>query len=147
MNAMKHWLERATGFDWLTNLSAFVSVAVLLLVVYGFRRYTVRPRTEPIDYMGTGIWLLALVNATRLTFWDLVPDFFAFRWLDYGLTGTNVNWAFNIWVGAGAWFMLKGFFMLVNERAPGKYNLFTAVFYPRQIRLTFASRPKLDPEE
>ena len=147
MNAIEHWLERATLLDWLTNVSAFISVALLLLVVYGFRRYTVRPRTDPIDYMGTGIWLLALVNATRLTFWDLVPDIFDFTWLDFGINGSAINWGFNVWVGLGSWFMLKGFYMLVEERVPGQYNIFTAVFYPRQIRLSFVSRPKLDPEE
>lgn len=147
MNPFTQWLGTATFWDWATNVSAFLSVTLLLLVVYGFRRYTVRPRTEPIDFMGTGIWLIALVNAMRLVFWDLIPDLFGFKWAQFGVSSAEVNWAFNLWALAGAWYMLKGFSMLVEARAPGQYNVFTAVFFPRRIRLTFTNRPKVGQEE
>ncbi len=36
--------------------------------------------------------------------------------------------------------MLKGFHLLVEEKAPGQYSVWTAVFYPRRLRLWLVSR-------
>lgn len=146
MNPFTYWIAHADIFDWMTNITAFISVGVLLLVVYGFRRYTIRPRTDPIDYIGTGIWLLALTKAVRLVWWDLLPDFFEQK-MPFNLDGSDVNWAFNALVIFGSWYMLKGFYMLVELQAPGQYSILTAVFYPRRIRLSFVNRPKAAQKE
>ena len=145
MNPVTEWLQTATVFDWITNVTAFISLALLLLVVHGFRRYTIRPRTEPIDYIGTGIWLMALTKAIRMVWWDIVPDLMGRAyWKSLDFQASDANWIFNIAVLLGAWFMLKGFHMLVEERAPGVYNLFTCVFYPSQIRLSFIRSKRED---
>jgi len=139
-NIFTMWLENATLYDWITNGAAVIAVFFLALVIYGFRRYVKRPPAEPIDYMGTGIWLLAMNEMVRLVWWDLIPDFMGQPWRAYGFTSSHFNWIFNFVVVLAAWNMLKGFYLLVDELAPGHYNIITAVFYPRRFRLSPSSR-------
>ena len=139
-NPFVNWLQRATPFEWATNLTALAAVITLSLVIYGFRRYIRRPHIAPIDFIGTGIWLLCFFKMTRLLWWDLLPDLLDIKWSSLGLNGSNVNWIFNLGVMAGCWYMLKGFHMLVEEKAPGEYNVWTSVFYPRRLRLWIMSR-------
>lgn len=143
VNVFQEWMSKATLFDWATNLSAFLAMLFLLLVIYGFRRYVRRPRTEAIDFIGTGIWIMALDHMLRLLWWDVAPDLLGMRWTE-GLGGTNVNWAFNLFMCVGAWFVLKGFHILVEARAPGQYTVWTAVFYPKRLKLSLIGRKGID---
>lgn len=117
-------------FAYLTNISGVAGALVTLLIVYGFRRYINRPRTAPIDYIGTGIWVLGVVFMSRMFFWDLIPNLAGINWrADFGVSAVHVNWVFNLGVVLGMWLKLKGFYLLVNSVAPGRYNILTAVFY------------------
>ena len=134
-NVFSKWIQEATLFDWATNGMAFVSLFLISLVIFGFRKYTSLPRNTPMDNMGTGIWFMALTKMLRLLWWDLIPDFMGHSWAFYGIRGSHVNWLFDIGVVTGCIFILRGYAMLVERVAPGEYNIFTAVFYPRPIRL------------
>ena len=141
---MMNWIERATFWDWLTNVTGLVAVAMLALLIIGFRRYIWRKRTEPIDYIGGGIWMLALFQMGRLLWWDIAPDVFEFEWRDYGITGSHINWIFNSLIVVGTWYKLRGYWIVVNHEAPGEYNTFTSVFYPKRLRLWLDSRAQIE---
>lgn len=140
------WIGQAGVTEWLTNLSGIVATFLLGLVIVGFRRYIKRPRLAPIDFIATGIWVLALVQLLRLLWWDVVPDFFPYfeRWGDIGVRGHQINWLFNLGNTCGTLFMLRGYHKLVEEKAPGRYNILTAVFYPRRLRLWIQTRENGD---
>lgn len=134
-NVFSQWIRDASFADWATNGMAFLSLFFMILVIIGFRKYTSLPRNTPMDNMGTGIWFLTLTKMLRLIWWDLIPDFTGHRWSYYGIDGSSVNWAFDLGIVIGCVFILRGYYMLVERVAPGQYNIFTAVFYPRVIRL------------
>lgn len=128
----------------LTALSAVAAALMLLLVIYGFRRYIRRPRTAPIDYIATGIWIMASVKLFRLLWWDIVPYTFLPNLTDFRVQQHEVNWLFDIGVVLACWYMLKGIHILVDAKEPGKYNVLTAVFYPRRLRMWIVSRTEGD---
>lgn len=135
-NPITEWLARATAWDWLTNVTAFIAVGMLALLILGFRRYVKRPRTAPIDYIGTGIWVLALIQLLRIFWWDLLPDILNVSWREnYGFRAAHINWFFNVLIIVGVWYKLHGYWKLVEEKVPGQYNTFTAVFYPKRLKL------------
>lgn len=141
-------IESAAG-TIATDALGVLAVVLLCLVVYGFRRYVNRPRVDPIDFIGTGIWILALTKAARLVFWDLVPDAVTllggtFTWSSIGVTASGVNWVFNASSAIGAWFLLHGYFLIVDRKEPGQYSTLTAVFYPRRLNLWIVSRTNGD---
>ncbi len=146
-NIFSEWMRAATMFDWTANISALVATALLALVIYGFARYVRRPRTEPIDYIGTGIWVMALDTMLRLLWGDIVPDLVpsARAWIL--AHASDANAIFNILVAVACWNMLKGFYILVEMRAPGQYNIFTAVFYPKRLWLGVTIRKPREPGE
>lgn len=140
-NPIEKWLGHATVWDWLTNVTGIIAILMLMLLIYGFRRYVKRPRTAPIDFLGTGIWILALLQLARLVWWDILPDAFDLNWhRDYSITSKHVNWIFNSLIIVGVWYKLHGYWQLVEARAPGQYNTFTAVFYPKRLKMWLESR-------
>ena len=124
----------------LTAVSAVAATLMLALVIYGFRRYIKRPRFAPIDYIATGIWLMALAKLTRLLWWDVVPYTFLPNLTDFRVAQHEVNWIFDLLVVLACWYMLKGIHIMVEAKEPGKYNVFTAVFYPKRLRMWISSR-------
>lgn len=147
-NPIKHWLAHATVWDWLTNVSGFIATAMLALLIYGFRRYVRRPRTAPIDYIGTGIWVLALLQLLRMFWWDILPDVLDVSWKeDFGIHADHVNWIFNVLIVVGVWYKLHGYWKLVDGKAPGQYNTFTAVFYPKRLKLWLEAKAKETDDE
>lgn len=142
-NPIEKWLSHATVWDWLTNVTGIIAILMLMLLIYGFRRYVKRPRTAPIDFLGTGIWILALLQLARLVWWDILPDAFDLNWhRDYSITSKHVNWIFNLLICVGVWYKLHGYWQLVEERAPGQYNTFTAVFYPKRLKMWLEAKGK-----
>lgn len=142
-NPVEKWLSHATVWDWLTNVTGILAILMLLLLIYGFRRYVRRPRSAPIDFLGTGIWLLALLQLARMFWWDLLPDALDVNWRDdYGIRAAHVNWIFNSLICVGVWYKLHGYWKLVDERAPGQYNTFTAVFYPKRLKMWLEAKGK-----
>lgn len=141
VNAVQFWMEHATFLDWATNVSAFAAVAILGLVIYGFRRYINRPRGAPIDYIGTGIWILCLAIILRFLWRDVLPDITQVPWREEGPTHYKISWIFNVMSTVGGLYLLKGFHLIVDARAPGKYSILTAVFYPKRLRLWVDSNP------
>lgn len=123
-----------------TVLSALAAAVMLGLVVYGFRRYINRPRSAPIDYIGTGIALMAATKLLRLLWWDVIPHTFLAGLTEFRFSGHQVNWIFDAGVIWSCWFMLKGIFIMVDSKDPGKYNVFTAVFYPKRLRMWIISK-------
>lgn len=130
----------ATLMNALTVMTAGLAVVMLGLVIYGFRRYINRPRNTPIDYIATGILLMAASNLLGFFWWEVLP---------LTTIGANVlpvleryplDWTFNLIIAYGGWNMLKGFHLLVEEKEPGSYHVLTAVFYPRRLRLWIGSR-------
>lgn len=141
MNVITDWLHKATIWDWLTNVTGFIAIGMLALLIFGFRRYVRRPREAPIDFIGTGIWMMALFQMMRMFYWDLLPDILDVNWKeDYGVTSSHINWFFNILIIIAVWFKLKGYWIIVDDKAPGQYSIFTAVFYPKRLRLWLESK-------
>lgn len=148
MNVITDWLHRATIWDWMTNVTSFIAIGMLVLLIFGFRRYVRRPREAPIDFIGTGIWMMALFQMMRMFYWDLLPDIIDINWKeDYGVTGSHINWFFNILIIIGVWFKLKGYWIIVEDKAPGQYSIFTAVFYPKRLRLWLESKNEITSEK
>ena len=148
MQVINDWIQRATVWDWLTNMTGMIAIVMLSLLIFGFRRYVRRPRTAPIDYIATGIWMMALFQMLRMFYWDLLPDFLDVNWKeDYGITGSHVNWFFNILIIIGVWFKLKGYWIIVEDKAPGQYSILTAVFYPKRLRLWLESKNEIPVEK
>lgn len=129
----------------ITALSALAATLMLALVIYGFRRYIKRPRTAPIDYIATGIWMMAVAKLLRLLWWDIVPHTFLPSLTEFRVAQHEVNWVFDVIVVIACWYMLKGIYIMVEAKEPGKYNVLTAVFYPKRLRMWLISRP--DEEE
>lgn len=142
MHDFMAWLVSATVWDWMTNMTAIFAIIMLILAIIGFRRYTSLPRNTAMDFLGTGIWILAITNLARMMWWDLIPFVIGHLWSDYGLRSEVFNWVFNFSVIVGCWFMLRGYWMLVERVAPGQYGVLTSVFYPKRLRLWF--EPKRD---
>lgn len=148
MNVITDWLHKATIWDWMTNVTGFIAIGMLALLIFGFRRYVRRPREAPIDFIGTGIWMMALFQMMRMFYWDILPDVLDVSWKeDYGITGSHINWFFNILIIIGVWFKLKGYWIIVNDKAPGQYSIFTAVFYPKRLRLWLESKNEITSEK
>jgi len=148
MNVITKWIDHASVFDWITNITAILATIALALLAFGFRRYVKRPRNAPIDYIGTGIWVLAFLQVVRMLYWDIVPDIMGFDWRDdYHITSGKVNWIFNSLIIVGAWFKLKGYWIIVEDKAPGEYNVFTAVFYPKRLRLWLESKNEVEEKD
>lgn len=125
---------------FLTVVTSAVAAALLALVIYGFRRYINRVRTSPIDFIATGILLMAFSNLLGFFWWEILPMTTVGKMVLPVLEVYSLDWTFNILLAVGAWNMLKGFHMLVEEREPGSYHVLTAVFYPRRLRLWIGSR-------
>lgn len=141
MNVITDWLQKATIWDWMTNVTGFIAIGMLALLIFGFRRHVRRPRSAPIDFIGTGIWMMALFQMMRMFYWDLLPDILDVNWKeDYGVTSSHINWFFNILIIIAVWFKLKGYWIIVDDKAPGQYSIFTAVFYPKRLRLWLESK-------
>lgn len=147
VNAFEFWIAHATFLDWVTNISGLLAVVVLGLVIYGFRRYINRPRMAPIDYIGTGIWIICLATISRFIWWDVVPDITGFAWRTVAIQSYTVNWIFNLGVLTGGIYILKGFYLIVDAQAPGQYSIWTAVFYPKRLRLWLDSNAVEDDNE
>jgi hypothetical protein len=148
MNVITDWLHKATIWDWMTNVTGFIAIGMLALLIFGFRRYVRRPREAPIDFIGTGIWMMALFQMMRMFYWDILPDVLDVSWKeDYGITGSHINWFFNILIIIGVWFKLKGYWIIVDDKAPGQYSIFTAVFYPKRLRLWLESKNEITSEK
>lgn len=148
MNVITDWLHKATIWDWMTNVTGFIAIGMLALLIFGFRRYVRRPREAPIDFIGTGIWMMALFQMMRMFYWDILPDVLGVSWKeDYGITGSHINWFFNILIIIGVWFKLKGYWIIVDDKAPGQYSIFTAVFYPKRLRLWLESKNEITSEK
>jgi len=148
MNVITDWLHKATIWDWMTNVTGFIAIGMLALLIFGFRRYVRRPREAPIDFIGTGIWMMALFQMMRMFYWDILPDVLDVSWKDdYGITGSHTNWFFNILIIIGVWFKLKGYWIIVDDKAPGQYSIFTAVFYPKRLRLWLESKNEITSEK
>ncbi len=131
----------------MTALSAMAATLMLVLVIYGFRRYIKRPRIAPIDFIATGIWVMALAKMIRIFWWDVVPYIFLPTLTDFRVKQHEVNWFFNILVVIACWYMLKGIYIMVDAKEPGKYNVLTAVFYPKRLRMWLTSKPEPEDEE
>ena len=123
----------------LTAITGVVSAILLGLVIYGFRRYINRERTSPIDYIATGILLMAFGNVIGFVWWEVLPLWSLGRTTVDFFDVYSMDWTFNVLLIAGAWNMLKGFHLLVEEKEPGSYSVMTAVFYPRRLRLWLIS--------
>ncbi len=148
MNVITDWLHKATIWDWMTNVTGFIAIGMLALLIFGFRRYVRRPREASIDFIGTGIWMMALFQMMRMFYWDILPDVLDVSWKeDYGITGSHINWFFNILIIIGVWFKLKGYWIIVDDKAPGQYSIFTAVFYPKRLRLWLESKNEITSEK
>lgn len=138
MNVITDWLQKATIWDWMTNVTGFIAIGMLALLIFGFRRYVHRPREAPIDFIGTGIWMMALFQMMRVFYWDILPDMLGVVWKED--IGSHINWFFNTLIIIGVWFKLKGYWIIVEDQAPGQYSIFTSVFYPKRLRLWLESK-------
>lgn len=125
---------------FLTVVTAVVAAVLLLLVIYGFRRYINRVRTSPIDYIATGILFMAFSNLLGFFWWEILPLTTVGQMVLPFLEVYSLDWTFNLLLAYGGWNMLKGFHLLVEEKEPGAYHVLTAVFYPRRLRLWIGSR-------
>lgn len=134
--------------DLAINFSAALSAALLFLVLWAFRRHALSTEDSALTDIVAGIFWLAASVLLRGAWWDGLRSAMgldSFR-VFYGFEtyGFWPNIIFHAMVIGATLRLLRGFWYMIPEEDRSHYNVLTAAFYPRRIKLRFTRKDKKD---
>lgn len=123
----------------LLGITVFVWTAIMVLVLIAFRRSAMMLSGSGIHHIMAGVFWIISAAVLRGVFWDVVPhvvghdDFYDYMTILYPATWPNVFF-YTIMAVAGMRLMY-GFWMMLPIEDRKDYNIFTAAFYPKKLKI------------
>lgn len=121
-----------------------VWLMVMFHVLTAFRRSAVVFSGTGVHHLMAGLFWIVAISTFRGIFWDVIPlvmgrDEFRNMISIYGYV-TWPNLVFHSIMAVSGLRLMYGFWLLLPDEDRNNYNLFTAVFYPKKLRILFKER-------
>lgn len=123
----------------LLQTSVIVWAAIMVLVLIAFRRSAMKIGGTGIHHIMAGVFWIITASLVRGVFWDALPEivgrevFYQFTGMFYPNTWPNIFF-YGIMAVAGIRLMY-GFWLMLPEEDRKDYNIITAAFYPKKLRM------------
>ena len=123
----------------LLQTSVIVWAAIMVLVLIAFRRSAMKIGGSGVHHIMAGVFWIITASLVRGFFWDIGPVivsrevFYQFTGMFYPNTWPNIFFHM-IQLVAGIRLMY-GFWLMLPEEDRKDYNIITAAFYPKKLRM------------
>ena len=120
-----------------------VSVAlwaiIMLLVLIAFRRSALALGGTGVHHIMAGVFWIISAAIFRGLFWDILPSMMGQEKF-YAMIGqinpsTWPNIFFHVMMAVAGIRLMYGFWLMIPDEDRGSYNIFTAAFYPKKLRM------------
>ena len=112
---------------------------IMLLVLIAFRRSALALGGTAIHHIMAGVFWIISAAILRGLFWDILPSFMGkhefYLMIDSIHPSTWPNIFFHIMMGVAGIRLMYGFWLMIPDEDRGAYNIFTAAFYPKKLRM------------
>lgn len=117
---------------------------VMLLVLIAFRRSALAFGGTGIHHIMAGVFWIISASIFRGFFWDILPNVMGretFRALLGSIDpSTWPNIFFHVIMGVAGLRLMYGFWLMIPDEDRGAYNIFTAAFYPKKLRIVIREK-------
>ena len=121
------------------EITVIAWLLIMGLVLVAFRRSAMVLSGSGIHHIMAGVFWIICASVLRGVFWDVVPhmvdiaEFHQFTGLMHPNTWPNIF--FYAVMGIAGIRLMYGFWMMLPEEDRKDYNIFTAAFYPKKLRI------------
>ena len=121
------------------EVSVVLWAVIMLLVLIAFRRSALALGGTGIHHIMAGVFWIISASIFRGLFWDILPNLMGredFRTMLGSVDpSTWPNIFFHVIMGVAGIRLMYGFWLMIPDEDRGSYNIFTAAFYPKKIRM------------
>lgn len=116
----------------LNMIAAIMAILLALLVARAYLPHVSLTGGEPVDNLARAFVIASTVYFTRTLHWDVI----------YVLQGNHasnpeLNLAINVAIMVAEYFALKARYLTIPAEDRGRYNVFTAAWYPKDFKIRF----------
>ena len=124
---------------FILEVAVVLWATIMLLVLIAFRRSALALGGTGIHHIMSGVFWIISAAIFRGLFWDMLPNLMGHEGFLLMLGTINPstwpNIFFHVIMGIGGLRLMYGFWMMIPDEDRGHYNIFTAAFYPKKIRM------------
>ena len=121
------------------EMSVALWAVIMLLVLIAFRRSAWAIGGTGIHHIMAGVFWIISASISRGLFWDILPNLMGreeFRAMLGSIDPpTWPNIFFHVIMGVAGLRLMYGFWLMIPDEDRGAYNIFTAAFYPKKLRM------------
>ena len=121
------------------EVSVVLWAIIMLLVLIAFRRSALALGGTGIHHIMAGVFWIICASIFRGVFWDVVPFFMGkepfYIMINVIHPSTWPNMIFYVIMGVAGTRLMYGFWLMIPDEDRGTYNIFTAAFYPKKLRM------------
>lgn len=114
-------------------------LVIMMLVLIAFRRSALALGGTGIYHIMAGVFWIISASILRGVFWDVVPFFMGdepfYTLINVIHPSTWPNMLFYTIMGVAGIRLMYGFWLMIPDEDRGSYNIFTAAFYPKKLRM------------
>ena len=121
------------------EVSVVLWAIIMLLILIAFRHSALTLGGTGIHHIMAGVFWIISAAIFRGLFWDILPslmgkdEFYAvINSID---PSTWPNIVFHVIMGVAGLRLMYGFWLMIPDEDRGAYNIFTAAFYPKKLRM------------
>ena len=121
------------------EVSVVLWAIIMLLVLIAFRRSALAIGGTGIHHIMAGVFWIISAAIFRGLFWDILP-FIIGKNEFYAIVSSidPSNWpniVFHVIMGVAGLRLMYGFWLMIPDEDREAYNIFTAAFYPKKLRI------------
>lgn len=123
----------------LLQTSVIVWATIMVLVLIAFRRSAMKIGGSGVHHIMAGVFWIITASLARGFFWDIAPMivtrevFYQFTGMFYPNTWPNIF--FHMIQFVAGMRLMYGFWLMLPEEDRKDYNIITAAFYPKKLRM------------
>ena len=126
------------------EVSVVLWATIMLQVLIAFRRSALTLGGTGIHHIMAGVFWIISASILQGLFWDILPNLMGreeFRAMLGSIDpSTWPNMIFYVIMGVAGLRLMYGFWLMIPDEDRGTYNIFTAAFYPKKLRMVIREK-------